>query len=178
MEVDVTRYGIFAVLTMSCFLMTSANASPITYGCDTPADRFSAIEQSVDLKSFSIKTNIQPNEFRKGKYLPLAQIFFESMDEKTRWAVQVIAPDHKSKTALVYLKMTADGKTDEPFLIGNVNIGQRLPMEISVTDGYKINFKIGEMDGNPELKLGNQAKLNIICSTGDFVFSDLEWSSK
>jgi hypothetical protein len=178
MEVDVTRYGIFAGLIVSYFLATAANSAPITYGCDTPADRFSAIEQNVDLKNFSIKANIQPNEFRKGKYSPLAQIFFESMDEKSRWAVQVIAPDHKSKAALVYLNMTVDGKTDEPFLIGNVNIGQRLPIEVSVTDGYKFKFKIGEMDGNPELKLGSQAKLNIICSTGDFVFSDLEWSSK
>lgn len=172
------KWGILLGLTLSCATMTAANATPITYGCDTPADRFSAIEQSVDLKNFSIKTYIQPNEFRKGKYSPLAQIYLESMDEKSRWAVQVIAPDHRSKTALVYLNMTVDGKTDEPFLIGNVNIGQRLPIEISVTDGYKINFKIGEMDGNPELKLGNQAKMNIICSTGDFVFSDLEWLSK
>ena len=173
-----TKYGIFAGLIVSCFLTTAANASLMTYGCDTPADRFSAIEQTVDLKSFSIKTSIQPNEFRKGKYSPLAQIYIESMDEKSLWAVQVIAPDHKSKTALVYLNMTEDGKASEPFLIGKVNIGQQLPIEVSVTDGYKINFKIGELDGNPELKLGDQAKLNIVCSTGDFVFSDLEWISK
>lgn len=172
------RYSIFAGLIVPCLLTTAANATSITYGCDTPADRFSAIEQSVSLKSFSIKTNIQPVEFRKGKYSPLAQIYFESMDEKSRWAVKVIPPGHKSKTALVYLTTTVDGKTDEPFVVGSVNIGQRLPIEISVTDGYKINFKIGGIDGSPELNLGEQAKLNIICSTGDFVFSDLEWVSK
>jgi hypothetical protein len=178
MEARVRRYGIFAGIIASCFFTTAASSAPMTYGCDTPADRYSAIEQNVELKSFFIKTNIQPNEFRKGKYAPLAQIFLESMDEKSRWALQVVAPDHKSKTALVSLKMTVDGKTDEPFFVGHVNIGQRLPIAMSVTDGHKISFTIGELEGHPELKLGNQAKLNIICSTGDFVFSDLEWGSK
>lgn len=173
-----TKWGILLGLTISCGTMTAANATPITYGCDTPADRFSAIEQNVDLKNFSIKTSIKPVEFRKGKYSPLAQIFLESMDEKSRWALQVIAPDYKSKKAMVLLNMTVDGKTDEPFLIGNVNLGEQLPVSVTVTEGSKINFKVGDIDGNPEMKLGDQAKLNIICSTGDFVFSDLEWMSK
>ncbi|MBA4305962.1 MAG: hypothetical protein C0429_04430 [Sphingopyxis sp.] len=161
-----------------CLLITSANATPITYGCDTPADRFSAIEQSVNLQNFSINARIQPNEFRKGEYSPLAQIYIASVDEKNIWALKVVAPSHKAKSALVFLDMTVDGKTDEPFLIGNVDLGQQLPVSISVTDGAKISFKIGEMAGTPELALGGTANLKIICSTGDFVFSDLEWTSK
>lgn len=172
------KCGVLSGLIALLLLTTAANATPITYSCDTPADRFSVIIQNVNLKNFSLKSSIQPNVFRKGKYLPLAQIYFESLDEKNRWALRMIAPEYKSKTALIYLEMTIDGKTDEPFLIGSVNIGKQLPVKITVNDGSKINFKIGEMEGHPELKLGDQAKLNIICSTGDFVFSDLEWTDK
>jgi hypothetical protein len=165
-------------LISAASLVTPANATPMTYGCDTAADRFSAIEQTVDLRNFTLATKIQPNEFRKGKYSPLAQVYFESLDEKNRWALKVIAADHKAKTALVLIEMTIEGKTDEPFLIGSVDIGKQLPLSISITEGSKIQFKIGELDGSPELKLGDQAKLNIVCSSGDFVFSDLDWGRK
>jgi hypothetical protein len=164
-------------LFMATMSLSPAWASPMTYGCDTPADHFSAIEQTVSLKNFTLTTKIQPNEFRKGKYSPLAQIYFESSDQKNKWALQVIAPDYKSKAALVFLDMKEDGKDSEPFLIGSVEIGKQLPVNISVSEGSKIKFNIGEQDGTPELKLGDLAKMNIICSTGDFVFSDLEWSA-
>ncbi len=170
-------YGLFGLIA-AVSLVTSANASPMTYGCDTPADRFSGIEETVDLKNFSLTAKIQPNEFRKGKYAPLAQIYFESLDEKYRWALKVIAADHKAKTAIAFLEMTVDGKTDEPFPVGIVDLGKQLSVSLTVTEGSKINFKINEMDGHPELKLGEKAKLNIICSSGDFIFSELEWGSK
>jgi hypothetical protein len=155
-----------------------AAASPMTYGCDTPADHFSAIEQSVSLENFSIKGAIQPNEFRKGKYSPLAQIYLQSPDEKYRWAMQVIAPDAKAKGAFVFLEMTDNGKASDPFPIGAVKLGEKLSFDVSVTDGKNIKFKIGELEGTPSLSLGKQVQLNIICSTGDFIFSDLEWSEK
>jgi hypothetical protein len=167
-----------ATLFLMLPLPATAFAAPITYGCDTPADHFSAIEQQVSLNSFSIKGSIQPNEFRKGKYSPLAQIYLQSPDEKYRWAMQVIALEAKAKEAFVFLDMTDNGKDSEPFPIGTVKLGEKLSFDVSVTEGKKIKFKIGDMDGNPELNLGAQATLNIICSTGDFVFSDLEWSDK
>ncbi|MBK8375276.1 hypothetical protein [Sphingorhabdus sp.] len=172
------RNIVLAGLAIISIVNQPAMAAPITYGCDTPADRFSAIEQQVSLSSFSIKGAIQPNEFRKGKYSPLAQIFLDSADQKYRWAMKVIALDSKAKDAFVFLEMTENGKESDPFLIGSVKIGAKLSFNISVTEGKIIKFRIGEMDGNPELNLGSQATLNIICSTGDFVFSDLEWSDK
>jgi hypothetical protein len=156
----------------------SAHAKPMTYGCDTPADHFSAIEQKVSLADFSIQTKIQPNEFRKGEFSPLAQIYFQSTDEKNRWAVKVIALGHKEKSALVMLDVTRDGKDKEWFPVGAVKLGEQLPISISITGGSKIKFNIGGLEGNPELNLGADATLNIICSTGDFVFSDLDWSEK
>jgi hypothetical protein len=165
---------LFLMTTMT----TSAIAAPITYGCDTPADHFSAIEQQVQLKSFSIKGSIQPNEFRKGKYAPMAQIYLQSPDEKYRWAMKVIALDAKAKNAFVFLEMTENGKVSEPFPIGSVKLGEKLSFDVSVIEGKTIKFKIGDMDGNPELNLGSESALNIICSTGDFVFADLEWSEK
>lgn len=158
-------------------LSAPAFSAPITYGCDTPADHFSAIEQKVGLKSFVIKGSIQPKEFRKGKYQPLAQIFLQSVDSKQRWAMQVMALEAKAKEAYVVLDMTEDGKDLEPLPIGTVKLGEKLAFDVRVADG-KLSFRIGDMVGQPELSLGEQADLNIICSTGDFVFSDLEWSEK
>ena len=164
---------------LSAVLLTSGgNAKPMTYGCDTAADRFSALEQQVDLRTFTLSTQIQPNEFRKGEYAPLAQIYLESADEKNRWAVKLIAPGHKAKAALVFLERTENGKEEEPFPIGSVKLGEKLSISLKVTDGKKISFKIGDLDGNPEMNLGETASLAVICSTGDFIFSDLEWSEK
>jgi hypothetical protein len=177
-EINMNKSAVAFALFLMIPMSSAAVASPITYGCDTAADRFSAIQQQVSLKAFSIKGSIQPNEFRKGKYAPLAQIYIESPDEKNRWALKVIALGAKAKAAFIFLDMKDDGKEGEPFPIGTVKIGEKLPFDISVTDGKMIKFKIGGMDGHPEFALGEQAQLNIICSTGDFVFSDLEWSEK
>jgi hypothetical protein len=174
MQKNAFFFGAFLLSTMS----VPAFASPMSYGCDTPADRFSAIEQQVGLQSFAIKGSIQPNEFRKGKYAPLAQIYLESLDGKNRWAMKIIALGPKDKAALVFLETEQSGKKSEPFPVGAVKLGEKLPFEISVTQGSNLKFKIDGLDGSPEVSLGERANLNIICSTGDFIFSDLEWSDK
>jgi len=86
--------------------------------------------------------------------------------------------EYKSKSAIVALDITKNGKDDEPFPIGTVNLSEKLDFQISVTDGSKINFTIDGLDGSPEVSLGDKANLNIICSTGEFIFSDLEWNDK
>jgi hypothetical protein len=172
------RNIVIGLLAIAVGLAQSTHAKPIKYGCDTPADHFSAIEQNVSLQSFAIKGTIQPNEFRKGKYSPLAQIYLESSDEKYRWAMQVIALDAKAKNAFVVLKMTENGKDSDPLPIGTVKLGEKLIFSANIIDGKSIRFKIGDIDGSPDLPLGLNAKLNIICSTGDFVFDELEWTEK
>lgn len=171
----------FKVIAFTALLAASISspiqATPITYGCDTPADSFSAIEQKVQTKSFLIKGNIQPIQFRKGKYAPLAQVYLVSADGQNRFAMKVIA-EYKSKSAIVALDITRNGKDDEPFPIGTVNLSEKLNFQISVTDESKINFTIGGLEGSPEVSLGDQANLNIICSTGEFIFSDLEWNNE
>ena len=166
-----------SVALLAASIALPVQATPITYGCDTPADSFSAIEQKVQTRSFIIKGNIEPIQFRKGKYAPLAQIYLESSDGQNRFAMKVIS-QHKAKAALVSLDITRDGKRDEPFPISMVNLSEKLNFQISVTDGSKINFTIDGLDGSPELSLGDQANMSIICSTGEFIFSDLVWTDQ
>jgi hypothetical protein len=172
------KYRVLSALAFATALGQTASAAPMNYGCDTPADHFSAIDQKVSLKNFTFKAKIQPNEFRKGKYSPLAQVYFESEDGNTRWALKIIALGPREKAALAMLYVTKDGKTDEPFPVGSVELGKQLPFSIVIIDGTKISFDIDGLKGNPELSLGQQATLNIICSTGDFIFSEMEWSEK
>ncbi len=171
------NFKILAATILAAATVGPVQSTPITYGCDTPADSFSAIEQSIETKAFTIGGNVQPIQFRKGKYAPLAQIYLESADEKTRFAMKIIA-EHKAKAALVVLDITDNGQESEEFPIGAVKLSEKLPFRITVTDGSKVSWKIGELEGEPTLALGNKLKLNIICSTGEFVFSDLEWTSK
>jgi len=171
-------FKVFAFVTLlAASIGMPAQANPITYGCDTPANSFSAIEQNVQMRSFSIKGKIQPIQFRKGKYAPLAQIYLQSADGQNRFAMKITS-QYKAKAALVSLDITKDGKRDKPFPIGTVNLSEKLNFQISVTDGSKINFTINGIDGSPELTLGDQAEMAIICSTGEFIFSDLEWTNQ
>jgi hypothetical protein len=172
------RYALLPAAMFSSVVVQPAVAAPMNYGCDTPADHFSAIDQKVSLKNFNFTAKIQPNEFRKGKYSPLAQVYFESVDEKTRWALQVAALGPKDKAAIAMLVVTKNGKSEDPFPVGAVEIGKQLPFTISIVDGSKLNFNIDGLKGTPELNLGEQATLNIVCSTGDFIFSEMEWTEK
>jgi len=62
--------------------------------------------------------------------------------------------------------------------LGSVKLSKKLNFELSVTDDSKVKFNIDGLEGSPALTLGNQANLNIVCSTGDFIFHDLEWNAE
>ncbi len=168
-----------ACVFLSIFTIApQVQASPMTYGCDTPADHFAGFDQNIDTKNFRISGVFQPSEFRKGDYSPSAWISLSSLDEKNRWVFRIMASDAKSESAIVFLEMTENGKENDPFPVGAVKLHEKLPFTITVTDGSKIAFEANELNGHPELNLGQQAKLSIMCSTGEFIFSDLEWTEK
>jgi len=64
----------------------------------------SALKQKVQTKSFTIQGSLEPVEFRKGKYAPLAQIYLESLDGKNRISILTIA-EYKAKVAATYLRL-------------------------------------------------------------------------
>ncbi len=153
-------------------------AAPLTYGCDTPSDRFSAIEQDVQTENFFVRGRIKPLEFRESeRYAPLAQVYLRSMDGQNMFVIKLISR-HDLDYALARLEITQDGTKLEPVNLGAVNLSDELTFEIFISGESEINFRIDDVEGSPTLDLGDSAELNIICSTGEFVFSDLDWGNE
>lgn len=157
------------------FASSAAQAAPMTFGCDVPPDRFSAIEQPISTQSFSFKTVLEPVEFRKGKYAPLAQVYITSADGKKHFGIKLIASGPKDKFAILNIDVVRNGEDADGMPLGVVNLSEKLPIEFTVTNGA-VTFKVGDQTGTPQVNFGNSAELNIICSTGEFVFHDMDWT--
>ncbi len=167
----------FGAAILSSCVAQPADAAPMTYGCDTPADRFSAIMADVGFTSFTIKGAVKPNEFRKGKYLPLAQILLDTADEQNSLAFKLVAMGARAKDATAILETRSKGKDAKPVALAIVKLGETLPFSIRIVNGSTADYRIGAAQGQIALSLPEKGVLNVICSTGDFEFTGLEWSA-
>ncbi len=154
----------------------AAQAAPMTYGCDTAAGRFSAIEVEVPSAGFVVSGTITPNEFRKDpRWGPTVYVRVDSADDQNGAQVRY-SGDPKSKDGIITLSGMAAGaeRKGDPQL---AMIGKPFDFTIQVVSASEVLVMAGGQRTKLPAALGAKAKLTIGCSTGDFVFSNLEWKN-
>ncbi len=148
----------------------------MTYGCDTPAGRFSAIEVELPSAGFAVSGTITPNEFRKdAKWGPTVFVRIDSADNQNAAQVRY-SGDPKAKNGIIVLSGMAAGaeRNGDPQL---AMIGKPFDFTIQVVSASEVLVMAGGRKAMLPAALGDKAKLTIGCSTGDFVFSNLEWKN-
>lgn len=155
----------------------AANAAPMTYECDTPADRISEIKVPVNIVTFRMSGIITADAFRVGKYWPVGNISLVDLEGNAVRLRLVAAKDRT--TSDIFLETTKEKKPLKRKL-GQLPIGQPLNFSINASDPGKVKITVNELDLDATVnsELSSEAFLSISCSTGEFNFSNLEWSEK
>lgn len=155
----------------------SAIAAPIYYDCDTASDKFSEVKWPVTISGLVITGNIVPVLFRKGQFLPVANLHLRSGDGQNYLAIRLIAESSGSKGVNVLLEAVSNGIKKEGML-GQLKRSEVLPFTISHTVGDQLTVIINDRKFDFEVALGDTSSISMTCSTGQFKFQDIDTTAR
>lgn len=167
---------VISAAILAASIAPAAQAAPMTYGCDTAAGRFSAIEVELPGAGLVVSGTITPNEFRKdAQWAPGAWVRIETGDGQNSAEVRFISVAKAKEGALTLGgKVAGAERKGDPQLAA---IGKPFAFSIQVLGPSEVLVAAGSQKAKLPAAMGNKVKLTVACSTGDFVFSDLEWKS-
>lgn len=173
--------GFCAALTA---LAQPATAAGITYDCDTAANHFSELSLPAPGVPFTVTGAVQLNALAQSTtYVPLARVQIaastapgKSPDAYAGFSLEALPANAKQtpsgSPAVQMLTWNSAGKEDEV-----------LPLSLLTKPGTVQAFTLTYDGSNVSLNLGNEAKsfrmkaaepvVRIICSTGEFLFTNL-----
>ena len=155
---------------------SGAQAAPIHYDCDTNEGSFSVIEQVEAGPVYHVRGSITPLQWRTHeRWLASAQIRLENADGSRSIAVQVIrAPSAERADFGV---QSRNGGEPSTIGLGQVGLNEHLPFDLSVLPSGDAVVIMGAERRVFHLDLGRNAKMSVLCSTGEFEFGDLDWGA-
>jgi len=165
-------------------LPTTAMATGITYDCDTAANHFSELVLPAHIP-FSVSGNVQLNALAASKaYAPITRIQIASSSSPGKspsvyagFSLSAIPMDAKKTPsgapAIQMLSYNSNDKEDE-----------EVPLSIMTKPGTVQSFTLSYDGSNVSVNLGNDTKsiplkttepvVRIVCSTGEFLYTDLK----
>jgi len=168
---------IFRIAVWSGLLASPAicAASPLKFDCDVPADRFSSVSQET-AGPLAISGTVALILSREGKYLPVAGALIESSDGSRSVGFQLIAPSaHRSEFNIIFNVNTGDGP--KRYTVGQVDMQTPARFSLAISDAGKISLAIGDKSFDGGTMALSGGKMDVFCSTGQFKFSDLNFSN-
>jgi hypothetical protein len=177
-----------AVQLAALVLPASATAAGITYDCDTAANHFSELTLPAPGAPFTVSGNVQLNALASSStFVPIARIQIASASAPGQssaayagFSLSALPADPKKNpsgdSAVQMLSYNLNGKDDE-----------LLPLSLTARPGTVQPFTLSYDGSSVSLKLGNDAKsfplkatepvVRLICSTGEFLFTNLTITS-
>jgi hypothetical protein len=165
-------------------LPTTAAAQGITYDCDTAANHFSELDLPTDGAPFTVSGNVQLNSLAGSKeYAPVARVQVapsvapgQSPAAFVGFALTALPVDPKKSSsgaaAIQVLSWNVKGKGDEILPLSIMTKpGTVQPFTLSY-DGSKVSVTLGSETKNFPLE-ATKPVVRIVCSTGEFLFTEL-----
>ncbi len=159
-----------------------AVAAGITYDCDTAADHFSELVLPATGASFVVSGSVQLRAVARSKtYVPLARIQIASS------SATGASPGAFAGFSLVAVPTDAKKASSDPIQMLSYNANgmedQALPLSLMAKAGTVQAFTLSYDGSRVTVNLGHEAKdfplkaaepvVRIVCSTGEFLFTDL-----
>ena len=173
-----------SVAILATLLPNAAVAAGITYDCDTAANHFSELVLPAPAGPFTVSGNVQLNALAEvTKYVPLARVWISSASQPGQSpesyagvSVSALPVDaNKSPTGAPAIQMVGfnmNGKEDEIEPLSMLATpGGALPFSLSF-DGRNVAASIGKDQRSLPVKTSTPV-VRIICSTGEFLFTDV-----
>jgi hypothetical protein len=138
----------------------------MSFDCDVPAGHFSAIDTSTG-GDVTITGSITPRLTRRDeRWMPSATVQLKGQGTGII-AVRLTADDGKNFVARI-----ERNKESKEVAIGKA--GQPVQFRIAVTDGTA-QISIGSLEAAYPLQRDQEIGLKIGCSTGNFLFENVDW---
>ncbi len=159
------------------FAGSEAQAQKLEYDCDTQAEHFSELKSLQDGPTYAASGNISLREiFGVKDYVTLGTLVFEPLDKSWRVRLGMIAMKAGKKSVIMgSLEITRNGKAEEPQALGNIleyEAGKTYPIKLA----FDSNGGSATLGGNTvpvNLKASGKIEVSVICSGGEFLFTDL-----
>jgi hypothetical protein len=161
-----------------------AAAAGITYDCDTAADHFSELVLPSPGASFVVSGSVRLNALAGSKtYVPIARIQITSSSAPGRpadavagFSLSALATDPKKspsgESAVQMLSYNVSGKDDEVLPLSLMTRPGTVQAFTLSYDGSQVKVNLGSESRSFPLRTAEPV-VRIMCSTGEFLFTDL-----
>jgi hypothetical protein len=161
-----------------------AAAADITYDCDTAADHFSELVLPSPGASFVVSGSVRLNALAGSKtYVPIARVQITSSSAPGRppdalagFSLSALATDAKKRpseaSAVQMLSYNSTGKEDEVLPLSALTKPGTVQAFTLSYDGSQVTVDLGSDSKSFPLKTAEPV-VRIMCSTGEFLFTDL-----
>ncbi|MEN3745779.1 hypothetical protein TPR58_01270 [Sphingomonas sp. HF-S3] len=172
------RKLIFATALTITLMSPGARAQALEYDCDTQAEHYSVLKAVQDGPDYAASANISLREiFAVKKYVTLGMLEFEPEDGSWRARLGITALNAGKQTVIMgTLEITRGDKAEEPKILGDVfefQKGKAYPIELTLGAGGGV-AKLGDHSVPLDLKASGKVNVSVICSGGEFLFTDLK----
>ncbi|WP_156839916.1 hypothetical protein [Novosphingobium aquimarinum] len=166
---------IIALLTFSASASSVPSSSGMEFDCDVPADHYSSISQDL-IGVPTIRGLVRAIELRPGNYLPLAGARIVSPDGKRSVTFQIIADSPRARQFDVILS-TQNNETSNRKTVAQVAAESDIQFSLSLADAGKATLVLDDMSFDTDFEPLPSARGKAFCSTAQFKFFDLAFSS-
>lgn len=155
----------------------AAQAQKLEYDCDTQAEHYSVLKTVQDGPDYGAAGNISLREiFAVKDYVTLGVLEFEPEDHSWRARLGMTAlKAGKQSVIMGTLDITRNGKAEEPQMLGDVleyQKGKTYPIKL-VLGGDGGTATLGDHTVPVNLKASGKINVAVVCSGGEFLFTDL-----
>lgn len=157
-------------------LPQAAAAAPVDYDCDTPIGSFSELSQTQAGPAYSVRGSITARQWRDDRrWAASGQVRLDNGDRSRSIAVKVVRQPREAQAAIeVTLQSDGDPRTET---LGTIGLNQALPFELRLDASGEGVVVVGGQRRAFHLDLGPNAKVQVICSTGEYLFSGFDFGN-
>ena len=168
---QLARAGIIA--TAIAAWSYSAGAAPILYDCDAAAGTYSNIDLTQSGPAYRVVGRVAGNYFRRhNDWHPVANVRLIAANKKNAVGIRVRRV-HLNGPIEFVLQTWVDGR-ESLKVLSTLRRDEPAPFSIEVEGGItRVRAAGQELVVDPVI--GSGATIQIACSTGRFVFEDLDW---
>ena len=153
----------------------SALAAPLSFDCDVPADRYSSVSEDLT-ESPAITGTVEAVQMRSGANLPVAGARLVSADGSNSVGLQLVANSTHAKLFDIVLN-TERGNNLQRRTVGQVDAKVAIPFSLTLSATGKVTLLIGTSIFNADFVPIPAGKAMAFCSTAQFKFTGLAFST-
>tara|TARA_R110000868_G_scaffold17095_8_gene75536 strand:- start:8318 stop:8860 length:543 start_codon:yes stop_codon:yes gene_type:complete len=175
------RKTVTSLLSTALFFAAMTDSSPtyaagLRYGCDTATGRYSPVDIPLTASQLTFSGTMRPALFRYDpKWIPTAFVRINDSNKQSI-TIRLVAKNSKASAADATV-VVQDGEDRKTAVVGAIPLDKAMRFSISYGENDDIAIVVNGKKTSLSNKLDDDITLSLVCSTGDFVFDEIAWST-